>query len=121
MDYAKLGSRAGKLITKYGTRITISHHNPGTFDPIHGHYVGGGTVSCSAVAIVKAPSGTGDKFIDGTLIEQGDRELVIGTGATLSPGVGDYATLGSVTWAIVGVNSVSPAGIDVVYRVLVRK
>jgi hypothetical protein len=122
MNYTHLSNRARKLLIKYGTHITISHHNPGTFDPIHGHYVGGGTVSCQGNAIVQTPrDNAGDKFIDGTLIQTGDRQLVIATGATLTPALGDHVTLASVLYGIVATVPVKPADTVLVHKVLLRR
>jgi len=123
MNYTKMAQRTAKMITKYGASVSIIHHHPGTFDPIHGTYTGGYTITCSGHAVIKNPyrADMGDKWIDGTLIMAHDREAIIATGATITPAIGDHITLGTANYAIQAVKPLEPALITLFYDVLLRK
>jgi hypothetical protein len=63
----------------------------------------------------------GDRFLDGSLILEGDRELIIATSSTYTPGLGDIITAASVDYSVVGLHTVEPSGIDIVHRCLIRR
>jgi len=123
MDYSAIATRVKGLLTTYGTTMVLSRYSPGTFNPITGRYASSSTLTCNVIGIIKSPfrHNMGDRFLDGSLILEGDRELIIATSSTYTPGLGDTITAASVDYSVVGLHTIEPSGMDIVYRCLVRR
>lgn len=116
MDYDALAATAERLLTAHGQAITLRRTSGGTYTASSDTYSGQTTTTLSAYGVVT--NYRADQ-IDGTVIRQGDRELVLD--ATVTPTVGDTVLLDSAYWSVVSVRSVNPAGTPVAHFVQVRR
>lgn len=117
-DYAAIASRVQPLIERLGAELTVTRSTVASFDPSLGYTVPGAD-------LVATGSGVMDSYksrdIDGTVIRRGDMEIYIGPELAFEPAVNDTVTVDSVTWNIVNVEQVSPAGTDCLYICHVRR
>lgn len=123
MNYSKMALRTAKMITKYGASVSMIHTSPGTFNPVTGSYTSSTTASCNINILIKNPSRIDmiNTWIDGTLIEKDDKEAIVAIGSTLTPSLGDYITLTSVNYSIVGIKPLEPGLVPLLFNVLLRK
>jgi hypothetical protein len=117
--YDRLQNTAQKLIKDKGQTVTLTHVDPGTYDPTTGGYSGGSTTTQYGYGAVIDWNAN---QIDGTLIKTGDRRLLLSplntAGAALtSPVLNDKITdaAGVVYTFVAPLNIVSPAGTPVLY------
>lgn len=116
--YEKLNATADRLLESFGQEINIETKGNSDPDPVTG--LGGSTVATTFTVnglLLPYP----DRLIDGTRIQVGDRQLIVSAATTYAPAVSDRPVVGGKTWAVVGVDTVSPAGTDVVYKLQVRQ
>lgn len=60
--------------------------------------------------------------IDGTLIKQGDRLLIMAaTNGMPEPNGDDNVVINGVTWTVKNCNPVAPAGVPILYKIQVRR
>jgi hypothetical protein len=60
-------------------------------------------------------------FMEGNLVQRGDKEVLIATGATLTITIGDTVIVDSIEYGVVGVQTLEPSGIDLFYRAIIRR
>jgi len=115
--YGKMASVATKLITKFGTTITLVRTTGGSYNPVTGVTVPGTAANVTAIGLVRPYP---DATIDGTRVIAGDRELLLD--ATTQPLPDDLPQIGGEDWTIVNIKTVKPDdATPVVYFVQVRK
>ena len=117
--YEKLLSKADILIAKFGQGIEIMRASTSEPHPVTG--VGesrtGGPYDAVAV-LLPYP----DDKIDGTLVQRGDRKLLMSVGdADYAPILSDRPVVNEQEWTIVNIETISPAGTDVLYKLQVRQ
>lgn len=104
------------LLTKFGQSITLSRETGGSIDPVTGAVTPGADASVTTTGILlKYP----DMMIDGTRILDSDRRLLISNEQIPQPS--DKPLIDSQEWAIVNIETLSPAGTDVIYELQVRR
>ena len=112
-----MAATALRLLTKFGTSITMVRLTGNFYDPVGGTVIDGADASYSAIALIKPYP---DRMIDGTRIIDGDRMLVMDSGTEPDPS--DRATIGGEEWSIVSIKTVKPDDATaVVYFCQVRK
>ena len=115
--YGDLALTADDLLKEFGQVVTIRTQTPGGYDPETG---------TSAITTVDTV-GNGCVFdygtdaIDGTMIVQGDKQLLLSPVGMGESGIDDLAIIGGVTWRITRVKALSPAGVAVLYDCNIRK
>lgn len=101
-----------------GAAMTFSRNVQGTYNPATG-VVTNTTLSYATYGLITEYT---NFEIDGTLIKQGDKRIIIGIPAGMpEPLQDDNLILGGVTWAVKGVNAVMPSGTAIIYKLQVRK
>ena len=118
IDYDEIAAGTLDSLTEAGQPVML--HKPGT----EGGYVPGvGFVEGSPARDLPgtgAVVGYKQQHIDGTRILQGDQQLLLAPQIEAEPVTGDTATAGGVTYNVISVQRVAPAGVPVLYKVQLR-
>lgn len=122
--YSEMADTAAELLAEFGQAVTLTESTPGTYDPAQSKPAAPDVTTQTAVGVVREYS---SRSIDGTLIQAGDRLLIVGpkttAGQALSePTVESTLTLadGSV-WTVKRVEAMNPAGTALAYRLQLRQ
>lgn len=114
--YEGMAYTATSLVTKFGREVTFKRETGGSIDPVTG-------ATTPPVVELFTPPGIWQTIkrenIDGTLIQFGDKMLVID--ASFAPEMSDQVLVNSTYWNIVDISDKNPAGTPLVYNVQVRK
>jgi len=117
MSYASNALTAKRLLTRYGQALTITHYDTSdTYDSATG----------VAESIPSTQSGYGAIFdyknseMDGTLIEKGDKKLLLSAVDITAPQLTDIVTIAGIDYTIVSINTLSPGGVVVMYTCQLR-
>ena len=115
-DYSNTAKTADRLLTRFGSAATLSRNSPGTYDPATGIAMPNSSGSTVTVAVIDYDQ----KFIDGTLIRQGDKEGYMSALGVSVPLAGDVLTWAGVYCSVIACKSLSPSGLDVLYTLQLR-
>ena len=122
--YADMATTSAELLTEFGQAVTLTESTPGAYNTATGEPAAPDVTTQSAVGVVRDYS---SRSIDGTLIQAGDRLLIVGPKATAGadltePTVESTVTLadGSV-WTVKRVEAMNPAGVALAYRLQLRR
>jgi hypothetical protein len=117
-DYTRNKATADRLIKKFGQAVSLTiAGNAGGYDS------SGNVVAPSPPVTV---TGDGVKLdyerdeIDGTAIVQGDAKLLLGS-ASGAPVIGMETTINGDKWRVMAVDTLDPAGVNVMYTLQLRK
>lgn len=122
--YTRLAATAHRLLADKGQPVTLNR--PSTSSPTYDR--------ASGVATARAPAtynGFGAVFdieqrdIDGTLVKEGDQRLMLSPlqtngSAMPTPATTDTVTIGGVTYSIQPSKRVAPAGVNVLFDLIIR-
>jgi hypothetical protein len=114
--YQDMQSTAAELLTEFGQAVTLSRQTAGAYNPATG----------AAAVTVTTQTGTGAIFdygsrdIDGTLIKQGDKKLLLAALGITAPQVDDTVTVNGVVYTIVLIKALNPAATAVMYICTIR-
>lgn len=121
-DYSEVATGANELLAEFGQQVTIRTVTTGVYDPATG------SVSSSSVDVIGKAAEfdfgshlSGSSFTKGTVITAGDKQLLLSPVGITEPQQGSFVIIGSVTWSIAAVKVTGPAGIPVLYELLLRK
>lgn len=115
-DYKELGIIAADLLKEFGQLITIKRKTGEQYDPATG----------SNQQAIETYTGYGCAFhysnneIDGMRILTGDMVVLLENMAT-TPVIGDSVLVNDMEMRLISIERVSPANIDVVYKLQVRQ
>ena len=116
-DYSSLAGTATDLLTEFnqGTLklIKVANGTGSAFDP--------GTPTETEYDVVGTVKGVDKKYIDGTLIQTGDLEVIINVHATQVPTLKDKISIDGSKYEIIQVSPTPPAGSTIVNKIIVRK
>ena len=113
-NYAATATTATRLLERFGAAATLRRHTGAAYNPATGTTAPTVT-SLSTTAAVFAFD---QKYIDGTLIQQGDQRAYLAPAVV--PQQGDALTWGGRDWQVVAVKPVSPAGVPVLFETQLR-
>lgn len=113
-DYPATAATATRLLQRFGAAATIKRVTAGTYDPA----TGSATPAYTDIVTTAAVFAYDQKYIDGTLILQGDQRAYCAPAT--APAQGDQLTWQGVKYTIVAVKPVSPAGIPVLFEAQIR-
>lgn len=114
--YASMAATSLRLLQKFGQSIVLARTTGEEIDPITGAVTAGTDASVTTTGVLlKYP----DSMIDGTRILSSDRRMIISNEQVPQPS--DKPTLNNQEWSIIGIETLSPAGTDVIYELQVRR
>ena len=113
-DYAGTAATATRLLARFGAVCTLKRTAAGAYDPATGQSAE--TVTELATVAVVFPYA--QKYIDGSLILQGDQQAYMDPGVT--PKQGDVLAWNGKDYTVVAFKEVSPAGTVVLFEAQVR-
>ena len=115
--YTGLRATADRLLQGKGQAMTLTKRTPGAYSDT----TATATVTTATHACTAAEFDYPRIFIDGTMIQQGDRKVVMSAeGLTVSPEPDDTVTSGSTTKTVISAKPIAPAGIVVAWILQVR-
>ena len=115
--YTDLQATATRLLIDKGQRITYVQRAAGAYDPTTGEV---SNTETNFSGIPAAVVNFKNSEIDGTMVLKSDRKVLMGAGVVVPEATG-LLLIGGVTYAIVDVEAVTPAGTDVIYKVQARR
>lgn len=115
--YEPIVQIAQNEITDKGQSVILTRNTPGTFDPATGTVTGDSTADEIINAVV---TDYREDQIDDAAIKRGDKLLLI-SAKQAAPEMDDSITIDSLEYQIVDINTVSPGGTDILYKVQVRR
>jgi len=113
-NYASSAATATRLLVNFGAACTLKRQSAGSYDPA----AGTDTVTSTSLASVAVVLDYPQKYIDGTLILQGDKQAYMDPGVT--PKQGDVLTWQGADYQVIAVKPLSPAGIVLLYEAQLR-
>jgi hypothetical protein len=119
--YSKMQATANRLLKGKGQEITLTRQAAGAYDPA----TGTAAVTTTTQTAYGAMFEYGDKNIDGVLIKEGDKQLLLsalnsaGT-ALVAPALNDTVTINTVVYTVVRIKPLSPAGTTVLFDCNIR-
>lgn len=115
--YTDLRSTAHGLLRDKGATLTLTKKTSGAYS----QSTGAATVTETTYSITAAVFDYPQRVIDGTLIQQGDKKVLVSAqGLTVDPDVDDAVTISSVSHQVVRARKISPAGEIVIWELQVR-
>jgi len=122
LDYASIALDVDAILAETGQPVTIRTVTTGAYDPSTGKpsttssdLPGTGAVFDFSLHL------SGTAFLPGTLILAGDKQLLLSPVGMTEPQPGSFVIIGTKTWHVVATKTLAPAGIPVLYEVLLRK
>lgn len=113
-NYPATAATATRLLQRFGAACTIKHPTGSAYDPAIGTTVPTYTSAPSTAAVFAYAQ----KYIDGTLILQGDQQAYCAPG--VAPVQGDTMTWAGRDYTVIAVKPTSPAGVPVLFEVQIR-
>ena len=113
-DYSKTAATSKRLLTQFGAACTVKHPTGTAYDPATGTMAPTYASTDSVAAVFAYPQ----KYIDGTLILQGDQKALCAPDVAVVQG--DTVTWQGKDYVVVNVKPVSPAGTPVLYEAQLR-
>lgn len=115
-DYAKLQATATRILREKGKACTLRKRTAGTYSASNGS----ATVTTSDVSMVGVLLNYAMSTVNaaGSLIEATDKKAIIQ--GDVSPDIDDQLIFNSVTYRIVAIKTVAPAGTAVIHECQVR-
>lgn len=115
-DYAELATTAEELLTEFGRDVTRKSYTVGTYNPATG--AAAPTTANTTRKGAMFDFGAGQTLVRGTLVQAGDKRLLVDAAATLSPQ--DHFIVGGKEYVVLSVGEISPAGTVVIYDLHLR-
>jgi hypothetical protein len=115
-DYSDVADTAADLIAEFGGSITLRHYSTGTYNPAT--WESTVTHTDKTVNGVLMDFGAGQTTIRGTLIQGGDKRLLIDSAEP--PLLQDHFIIRGVEYTIVSMGEINPAGTAVMYDLHIR-
>lgn len=113
MNYAALAKTAQKLLKDFGGKVTHRTYTTGTYDPATG-LSGASSVDSTPFGAL-FDFGPGQTLERGTLIQSGDKRLLLEPSTLVSPQ--DHFVIGGIEYVIVSIGEVKPAATRVLYDI----
>lgn len=113
-DYSKTAATATGLLQRFGAACTLKRQTGGTYDP---------TTGTTPVTVTELPTTAAvfaydQKYIDGTLVLQGDQRAYMVAGVV--PVQGDVLAWQGRDYQVVAVKPLSPAGVNCLFEAQIR-
>ena len=115
-DYSELAVLADELLEEFGQPVTITTSVTGVYNPATGTAPSSVTSHEGWAALFDY----GARDVNGTLIQQGDKQLLLSPNLIAPPKLDDVVTVSQVKYTIKNIKVVSPSGVPVLYECNVR-
>ena len=121
-DYLETAADVDELLAEFGQAVTIRTVTTGAYDPATG--------GASSSSVDSTGTGaefdfglhlSGASFTAGTVIVAGDKQLLLSPVGISEPQQGSFAIISGVAWSIAAVKVTGPAGVPVLFELLLRK
>lgn len=121
--YDRMASTALRLIERFGQTITLRDTVQGEYDPVTGSQTPDVEVERPAQAILQdyALQQSGMSYAEGTVIQQGDKKILVAAQGLTPPQLTTTVLADGVTWTIVNIKEINPAGTPLVYELQGRR
>lgn len=116
-NYAEIAAISLETLTEFGRDVTRRSYTAGTYDPATGLVTPTTADTTRKGAIFDF--GAGQTLVRGTLIQAGDKRLLVDVDAAINPQ--DHFTVGGKEYVIISVGEINPAGTCVLYDIHLRK
>lgn len=113
-NYPATAATATRLLQRFGAAATVKRVSGSAYDPDTGTM----TPTYTSLPSTAAVFDYAQKYIDGTLILQGDKQAYCAPG--VAPVQGDQFDWQGVTYTVIAVKPVSPAGVPVLFEAQLR-
>lgn len=113
--YDRAAATALRLLTKYGQAVTVKTRTAGAYNTA----TGSAAVTETTQAGVGAIFDYGARDIDGTLIQDGDKQVLLAP-LPVAPEIDDTVSIGGAVCTIKGIKTLAPGGTPVLYDLNVR-
>ena len=113
-DYTATAATALRLLTNFGAACTLKRQTAGAYDTATGI----AAVTSASLSAIAAVFDYPARYIDGTLILQGDYRALMASSP--APKQGDILTWNSVDYTVVSAKAIAPAGTLVLYECQIR-
>ncbi|NJB67500.1 hypothetical protein GGQ74_001140 [Desulfobaculum xiamenense] len=123
MDYAAEARSVEVDLREAGMPMTLRRLASAAYDPATGR-TGATAVEQAGFGLFKSRDiqGSGETFIDGSMVRQGDRFVLLGAhSVTTQPEPGDELVAGGTTYTVVNAKAVDPGGVPVLFKLQVRR
>lgn len=120
-DYQDDADTAAELLEEFGQSVTLTSKASGAYSTA----TGAATVATSTQTVSAVVLDYGSRDIDGTLIRAGNKRLLMAPQTTAgvdltAPVVDDTVLVGSTTYTIKGIKTLSPAGTVILFDCNIR-
>lgn len=115
-DYAEVAANALETLTEFGRDVVRRAFSSGVYDPVTGLVTPATADTTRRGALFDF--GAGQTLERGTLIQAGDKRLLLDATATVSPQ--DHFIVGGAEYVIVSVGEINPAGTVCLYDIHLR-
>lgn len=115
-DYAETKADALESLTEFGQTVTRRSYTAGTYSPTTGTTTPT-TADTSRIGVL-LDFGSGKTAERGTLIQAGDKRLLVDASATID--LKDHFVVGGTEYVIVSLGEINPAGVLVMYDIHLR-
>ena len=122
--YSNLAATAQRLVNQFGGPVTLRRPDAGTYDPVTGEGTAGAPTDypLKGLLLDYKSIGSGMKYAEGTEIRADDKRLLLAAeGLAITPEPTDRAIVGAVSYQVVNIKKINPAGTPVLYELQVRK
>jgi len=113
-NYIGTAATATRLLERFGNACTLKREVAGAYDPA----TGSATVTTTSLSTTAAVFAYEQKYIDNTLILQGDQLAYMKP--SVEPKQGDKLTWMTKDYTIIAVKPISPAGTPVLFEAQIR-
>lgn len=113
-NYAATAATATRLLQRFGAAATLKRATAGAYNPATGTSAPTVASLSTTAAVFAYPQ----KYVDGTLILQGDQQAFCAPGVT--PKQGDVLAWQGIDYQVIAVKPVSPAGVVVLFEAQLR-
>lgn len=122
MNYSFIAKQAASAIKSAGKSLTFTRETPGTKDPRTGTSNPSTftTFTANALALEYSAKDAGLSYIEGTTVRTDDKKVLVEVGS-YKPDMGDKVTIQGVDFEVIGIQTLAPGGIDLMYTLQVRR
>lgn len=114
--YQGMAGTASRMLARFGQAATLCRPVVGDYDPATGNAASGAVILYGHAFDYDYSQ----RDIDGTLIRQGDRRVLLSVEVGMQPETGDKVVIREKCWDVVNVKTIGPEGNAVVYELQVR-